>query len=109
MISVIAQAFCLLSTLLFGAAHLTPWVLLPISLLGVLLGVLVWRTGSTVSAWLGHALFNLFSFLQLAITGSPESTHFEAIAVRPLALGIGGLLLWIGLRLVRADSDNDTV
>ena len=91
----------LLSGVLFGAAHMTPWVLLPISGLGVLLGVLAYQSRSITAAWLGHALFNLISFLELTITGDPESQDFESVVVRPLPLLVGAAVMVLGIRLSR--------
>ena len=98
----------LLAGMLFGAAHLTPWVLLPISSLGILLGVLAHRSGTITAPWLGHALFNLFSFLELTLTGDPESHDFEAIVVQPLPILLGAVLLWVGTRWSSADSERNS-
>ena len=91
----------LLGGVLFGAAHMTPWVLLPISGLGVLLGALFYVSRTITTAWLGHALFNLFSFLELTISGDPDSQDFESIAVRPLPILLGAAVMFIGIRMTR--------
>jgi membrane protease YdiL (CAAX protease family) len=88
----------LLAGVIFGAAHMTPWVLLPISALGIVLGILAWRSETITAPWLAHALFNLFSFLELTLTGDPESHDFEAIIVRPVPILLGAALLWWGIR-----------
>jgi membrane protease YdiL (CAAX protease family) len=90
-----------LSGVLFGAAHMTPWVLLPIAGLGILLGVLNYTSGTITAAWLGHALFNLFSFLELTISGDPDSQDFEAVAVRPLPILLGAAIMLLGIRMCR--------
>lgn len=92
----------LLSGFLFGAAHMTPWVLLPISALGVLLALLAHRTRTVTAAWLGHTLFNLGSYLELTLTGDPQAEEFETVAVQPLPLVIGAIALWWGIRWSRA-------
>ena len=88
----------LLTGVIFGAAHMTPWVLLPISSLGIMLGVLATRSATITAPWLAHALFNLFSFLELTLTGDPESHGFEAIIVRPVPVALGAVLIWWGIR-----------
>jgi membrane protease YdiL (CAAX protease family) len=93
----------LLTGVLFGAAHMTPWVLLPISSLGIMLGVLAARSATITAPWLAHALFNLFSFLELTLTGDPESSDFEAVIVRPVPVLLGAVLIWWGIRLSTAD------
>jgi membrane protease YdiL (CAAX protease family) len=99
----------LLSGFLFGAAHMTPWVLLPISALGVLLAVLAHRTRTITAPWLGHLLFNLFSFLELTLTGDPQTQRVEAVAVQPVPVLLGLVVLWVGIRLcsVPRQSDDD--
>lgn len=52
-------AAVVVSGLLFGAAHLNPGLLLPLSLGGMLLAFVYERTGSLVASGLGHALLNL--------------------------------------------------
>jgi hypothetical protein len=86
-----------ITAVLFGAAHGAPWMVLPISFLGILLGVLVWMTGSLSTAWLAHGLFNLASFAELCLTHDPESSRFEAWAVRPLMWATGLVLLGLAL------------
>jgi membrane protease YdiL (CAAX protease family) len=89
----------LLSGFLFGAAHMTPWVLLPISALGVLLALLAHRTQTITAPWLAHLLFNLLSFLELTLTGDPQTQRVEKIAVQPIPVLVGLLMVWWGVRL----------
>jgi membrane protease YdiL (CAAX protease family) len=76
-----------LSALLFGASHMAPSMILPITFLGIVLGVVVWSTGSLTAAWLGHGLFNLAAYVELALTHDPNSSRLEAWASRPLVFG----------------------
>lgn len=48
-----------LSGLLFGAAHLDPSLLLPLSLGGILLAYVYEETGSLIASGIGHAFLNL--------------------------------------------------
>lgn len=47
-----------ISALLFGIAHASIYRLLPTFLLGILFGVLVWRSGSIVTSIVAHAINN---------------------------------------------------
>jgi membrane protease YdiL (CAAX protease family) len=87
--------------LLFGAAHFMPWVIVPLSLLGMVLGIMAASTGTLTAPWLGHALFNLFSYVVLAWSGTPDTTRIEAEASQPLSLGLGAVLALVGFQLLR--------
>ena len=87
--------------LLFGAAHFMPWVIVPLSLLGMVLGIMAASTGTLTAPWLGHALFNLFSYAVLAWSGTPDTTLIEAEASQPLSLALGAVLALVGFQLLR--------
>jgi len=69
--------------LLFGASHGSLWSLLPLSGLGILLGLLVWRTRALAAAWLGHGLFNLVAYAELCVTHDVRGARLEAWASQP--------------------------
>jgi membrane protease YdiL (CAAX protease family) len=96
-----AAAAAVLSGLLFGAAHWAPWMLLPVSLLGIVLGFLTLSTGSIVSAWIGHAIFNLVAFVELLATGDAETPWLDQCSRRPEVLVVAVTLLVVGFRLIR--------
>ena len=86
----------LLSALLFALLHANPWQLLGPFAIGVLLGWLVYRTRSLVTAMLAHALTNAVPLLAtiggVAIPGF--STGFDLPPVlQPLWLDVVGLAL----------------
>lgn len=58
-----------ISGVLFGAAHLNPGLLLPLSLGGVLLAFVYERTGSLIASGVGHAFLNLTATL-VSLLGS---------------------------------------
>ena len=87
----------LLSGVLFSAAHGSPWLLLPIAFLGVLLGVVTWITRSLSAAWLGHALFNLAAYLELSLTGDVASSHLEEWVLDPLVWAVSVVSFGAGL------------
>ncbi|MCE1197888.1 MAG: CPBP family intramembrane metalloprotease [Marinilabiliales bacterium] len=53
------------SSLLFALFHLNPWQLGPTFLLGLLLGLVRWRTGSLLASIFTHALHNSMVFLSV--------------------------------------------
>src|SRR4030095_10357313 len=57
------------SALLFGVAHASIYRLLPTFFLGLLLGIVVWRTGSIFCSIIIHAINN---GLLATLTASPE-------------------------------------
>jgi len=97
-----------LTALLFAIVHLNPWGLLSIFLVGLLLGWLVLRTGSLLSAWLVHAIYNFAAVLALnsALDGPPTSENLGAVTAGPLdspvALVVSVAVLLLGLGLLAA-------
>ncbi len=75
----------LLSALLFGLAHASIYRLLPTFILGVLLGVLRWRSGSVVPGMVMHALNN---GLIGTLAQRPELAAWFGLQ------GAGGVLPW---------------
>lgn len=103
-----------ISALLFGVAHASIYRLLPTFFLGIVLGIVVWRTGSLLASMVMHALNN---GLLASLTESPELTRLIGVqagadtlpwtptlvgsAVAALALAALVLLSDGGMRLVR--------
>ena len=92
---------------LFGISHFTPWVVLPLSGLGIVLGMLVLLTRALTAAWLGHALFNLIGYLELSITGDAQTTALTQWSMHPLALIAAPALLWAAYWLLRSNGKTD--
>ncbi|MBI3271401.1 MAG: CPBP family intramembrane metalloprotease [Planctomycetes bacterium] len=90
----------LLTAAFFGVFHASLYRLLPTAFLGVLLGYLVWRTGSLLCGIVAHALNNgLLATLSRAATlggalgvsdGKPLPWHWTALGT---AVMVGGLVL----------------
>lgn len=79
------------SAALFAVYHLNPVVLLPVTLVGAYLGLLVWRSGSLYPAIAAHALNN-----GLALFGLPyliDETTYERYLGVTLATSLAVLLL----------------
>ncbi|MGB8702873.1 MAG: type II CAAX endopeptidase family protein, partial [Thermosynechococcaceae cyanobacterium] len=62
-----------LSALLFAMAHLNLGDLLPLTLLGMVLGFVYWRSRNLLSSMLLHSLWNSGSFIALLLLGSSAS------------------------------------
>ena len=77
-----------LSAVLFAGSHGSTWMLFPIALLGIVLGLLVWHSGKLTSAWLGHGLFNLVAYVDLCATHDPRATRLESWSLDPWVLGV---------------------
>ncbi len=82
-----------ISALLFGVAHASIYRLLPTFFLGIVLGIVVWRTGSLISGIVMHALNN---GLLASLTESPELTRLvgvqpgaDALPWTPTLVGTG--------------------
>jgi hypothetical protein len=88
---------------LFGMTHFAPWVVLPLSALGIVLGMLVLLTRALTAAWVGHALFNLIGYLELALTGDAQTTALTQWSLQPLALIAAPMLLAAAYWLLRSD------
>jgi len=66
------------AALAFGISHQTFWMLLPLTALGVVLGMLAWMTRNVTCAWLGHALFNLVAVVEMGWFRDPSSSRLQA-------------------------------
>jgi sodium transport system permease protein len=91
-----------ISALLFAVAHASIYRLLPTLLLGILMGYLVWRTGSIYCSMLFHAVNNGL----MATLVHYESTFKGMGAVETTFLPwhftlVGGVVLVIGLIVLR--------
>lgn len=102
-----APAAVALTGVLFGAFHLDPYRFLPTSLLGMLFGCMVIRTGSILPGMIAHAANNTIA-LTLSMTlyklrdlpSRPDETLLtwrHLLAAVPTA-ALAGWLVWRGLR-----------
>jgi membrane protease YdiL (CAAX protease family) len=87
------------SAALFAIYHLNPVVLLPVTLVGLYLGLLVWRSGSLYPAIAAHALNN-----GLALFGLPyfidEATYERYLGLTlATSLTLLALMLYVYLRV----------
>jgi sodium transport system permease protein len=82
-----------ISALLFGIAHSSIYRLLPTFFLGIIFGIVVWRTGSLLCSIVAHALNN---GLLASLTELPELAHSfglqagaDALPWTPTLIGTG--------------------
>lgn len=94
----------LITAVLFALYHVSPWILVPGFFLGVVLGTLVVRTGSTVPAILAHMASNATAFT----VGYLYRDQTEpAVSVPMAVLAVGFLaafaVFWMMTRQVRPE------
>lgn len=68
----------LITSLMFGFAHMNPWQFIGAGFLGACFGFIYWRTGSLLLCIFLHLLNNALSFFALMQTENPETTFFES-------------------------------
>lgn len=89
----------LITGVIFGAYHLNPWVVVPASMLGLVWGALVVRTGSTVPAILAHFANNATGLVAaFAYRGRPDSDAYPAVLLLAAAFLVVLPLFWLGSR-----------
>ncbi len=59
-----------LASVLFALVHFNPWTSIQITLLGLVLGYMTWKSGSIIPAVVLHGLNNLFSLLLMNVDES---------------------------------------
>ena len=103
-----APAAVALTGLLFGAFHLDPYRFLPTSLLGILFGCMVIRTGSILPGMIAHAANNTIA-LTLSMTlyklrGLPSVPDETLLTWRHLlaAVPTAAMAGWLVWRVLRA-------
>lgn len=92
----------IVTALLFGLAHASIYRVLPTALLGILFGILLWRTRSVFCAMVAHAVNNGLMVTAIhvpafagAIGISPEgAVSWRVTAAGALVLALGLALLW---------------
>jgi len=92
------------TSVLFAAAHLAPFLILPIGLLGIVLGLLTMWSRTLTAAWIGHAVFNSVGYLELCIGGDAESSPVQQFVLQPSVLVGGTMLLVAGLSMLRSNA-----
>ena len=96
----------LISALLFGVAHSSIYRLLPTFALGLVLGYVLWRTGSIYCSMLVHALNNGLMVTLVRTPGLPERLGLDELSAPPLSLTFAALAVTlIGLALLRPPRD----
>jgi membrane protease YdiL (CAAX protease family) len=96
---------------MFAVMHFWPWIFLQITIIGILMGVLAWKSGSVFPAMVVHILNNAVSVL---MSNAPESvgdpTEWQG-HVNPLLLILAGVGFWYGIKmfyqLFETDDESD--
>lgn len=88
----------ILSGFLFGLLHSQIAPLLPLMLLGIVLGLLVYRSQSILSSILAHASYNTAASLFVIVPSLQGTQEVVFIVAGIIALPIAALLVWLFLR-----------
>jgi uncharacterized protein len=67
--------------IIFGLYHLNPFSLVPLMVLGILFGLLVYKTGSILSAMVAHFVNNLTAILAVYIRGADSFVASEGNSI----------------------------
>ena len=84
------------SGVLFALVHLNPWQLLPLSLIGIFIGFIVYRTGSLYTGIIAHGANNLFSIAALNMGPGVGTDTIQPSCHLPFMVVVGALLLFLG-------------
>ncbi len=93
-----AWAGIVLSGFLFGLFHLQIAPLLPLTLLGMVLGLLAQRSWSVLSSMIAHASYNTVATLFVIVPSLQAAREVVFLAAGILALPIAAFLVWLFLR-----------
>jgi sodium transport system permease protein len=96
------RAAILINGVLFGLFHLSPWRFIPTLLLGMLLALIVLRSGSLLPGVVFHFLNNASAIVAGRLVGVDPEGVGKASAVSPSLLGLAVAVfcagLWLALR-----------
>jgi len=56
-----------IASVIFGAVHLSLIEFVPLTVVGVILGILFWKTGRLLPAVIAHMTFNMFTLVNLLV------------------------------------------
>ena len=96
-----------LSGFLFGLFHLQIAPLLPLTLLGMVLGLLAQRSRSVLSSMIAHASYNTVATLFVIVPSLQAVREVVFLAAGIVALPIAALLVWLFLRRTPASSNDN--
>jgi uncharacterized protein len=93
------------SSICFGVFHLIPWQAVSTTVVGLMLGLIVLRTGSIFAGMAMHAIWNLLPLVAISLLRDTVLPGFDLNSseihhVPVPALLTSAVLLWLGLRLL---------
>jgi len=94
-----------LSGFLFASFHFQLAALVPLTFLGITLGLLVHRSNSLYASMIAHACYNTVGTLFIIIPSLRETPEWSLIIAGAIALPIAVLLLWAFARRFRTSAE----
>lgn len=91
-----------LTSVLFALVHFNPWTSIQITLLGLALGYLTWRTGSILPAIVVHGLNNLISLLLMNVDESKLTWYSSGDHVKILWIIISFALIFPAFQIFKS-------
>jgi membrane protease YdiL (CAAX protease family) len=91
-----------LSSALFAAAHLQPYYVAGLFVVGLILGTVYQRTRSLVACVYVHGLYNLLSLAGWEAAGAEETQSWTDGPLGPLLAVAGAIIAWWALRRLAA-------
>lgn len=88
----------IITAFIFAAFHFNPWTFIQIFLLGLLLGVIAWSTGSIFTSIAAHTGFNLMTLSIVNIGKQKINWYLTGDYVSPVWLIISLALIFFGMR-----------
>ena len=87
--------------LIFAAAHFEPWYLLPLSVIGIVLGLTRLATGSVLASAIVHGSYNLGALLTSELVSTEGAAGPLGIGIFTLAALAGIYAIWFSLTRLR--------
>jgi len=88
-----------ITAIVFATLHLNPWWIIQITFLGLLLGIMTWRSGSILPAALVHGINNGMAVYFANVDDSKIGWYLWGEHVSPVILLLMGGLIVVGFRL----------
>lgn len=94
-----------LTSVLFALVHFNPWTAIQITMLGLVLGYMTWKSGSILPAVILHGLNNLFSLVLMNSNDSQLGWYSQGEHVKILWIVIAFALIFPAFQFFKSITD----